>query len=204
MEKSPKKHAFASVGFPGLVGCLSGMNDAGLALAVHEVRMTADFSPILNPKGEPYTLCFREILEQCTTIDEAEKLLRTSQRSTILSLAICDRKGGAVFEMTPRTVAVRRGSDGLCINTNHFRTPELRLLELCPRYSILSKAAELPSLGVTDVAKQLDSVNLGVRTVQSMIFEPTPLVLHVAMGKCPATKEPYRTIELRGLFEGGK
>jgi len=25
--------------------------------------------------------------------------------------------------------------------------------------------------------------------------------LHVAMGKCPATKEPYRTIELRGLFE---
>ncbi len=31
------KHAFASVGFPGLVGCLSGMNDAGLALAILEV-----------------------------------------------------------------------------------------------------------------------------------------------------------------------
>ena len=30
------KHSFASVGFPGLVGCLSGMNDAGLAVAVLE------------------------------------------------------------------------------------------------------------------------------------------------------------------------
>src|SRR5262249_57668039 len=31
------KHAFVSIGFPGLVGCLSGMNDAGLAVAVLEV-----------------------------------------------------------------------------------------------------------------------------------------------------------------------
>ena len=36
------KHAFATVGFPGLIGCISGMNDAGLAMAVHEVRITAD------------------------------------------------------------------------------------------------------------------------------------------------------------------
>ena len=31
------KHAFASIGFPGLVGCLSGMNDAGLSLGVLEI-----------------------------------------------------------------------------------------------------------------------------------------------------------------------
>ena len=29
-------HGFASVGFPGMVGCLSGMNDAGLTVAVME------------------------------------------------------------------------------------------------------------------------------------------------------------------------
>src|SRR5262249_28797215 len=31
------KHAFVSIGFPGMLGCLSGMNDAGLSLAVLEV-----------------------------------------------------------------------------------------------------------------------------------------------------------------------
>ncbi len=43
------KHAFVSIGFPGMFGCLSGMNDAGLALAVHDVflkpRRVADVQP---------------------------------------------------------------------------------------------------------------------------------------------------------------
>src|SRR5262249_50751623 len=34
---SPGKHEFVSVGFPGLVGCLSGMNDVGLCLGILEV-----------------------------------------------------------------------------------------------------------------------------------------------------------------------
>ena len=42
-------------GLPGMFGCLSGMNDAGLALAVHEVFLAADGSTWLNLKGMPYT-----------------------------------------------------------------------------------------------------------------------------------------------------
>ena len=60
------KHAFVSIGFPGMFGCLSGMNDAGLALAVHEVFVARDGGSLFNPKGEPYTFCFRRILEECT------------------------------------------------------------------------------------------------------------------------------------------
>ena len=52
------KHAFATVGFPGVTGCISGMNDAGLAMAVHEVRASADGAPLLNPKGMPYCARF--------------------------------------------------------------------------------------------------------------------------------------------------
>ena len=69
------KHAFAAVGMPGMLGCLSGMNDAGLALAVHEVYLAADGSKWLNLKGMPYTLCFRRILEECESVEEAEKVL---------------------------------------------------------------------------------------------------------------------------------
>ena len=85
-----RKHAFVSVGFPGLFGCLSGMNDAGLALAVHEVFLSRDGATIFNPKGVPYTFCFRRILEECATVEEAEKLLRATPRTTILNLALCD------------------------------------------------------------------------------------------------------------------
>jgi isopenicillin-N N-acyltransferase like protein len=194
------KHAFASVGFPGLVGCLSGMNDAGLAMAVHEVRLTADGAPLLNSKAMPYTLCFRRILEECTTIQQAERLLRASERSTILSLAICDRTGSGVLEITPKTVVLRRGSDGMCVNTNHFRSDALCVLKICPRYAQLSKAAAMEKLGVSEVFKKLDEVNQDARTVQSMVFEPGPLVLHVAMGSIPATKGPLRTLELKPLF----
>ena len=86
------QHAFATIGFPGVTGCISGMNDAGLAMAVHEVNASADSAPMLNPKGMPYALAFRRILEECETIEEAEKLLRKTERSTIVSLAVCDRR----------------------------------------------------------------------------------------------------------------
>jgi isopenicillin-N N-acyltransferase like protein len=194
------KHAFASVGFPGLAGCLSGMNDAGLALAVHEVFLSADAAPRFNPKGVPCTLIFRRMLEECTTIEEAEKLLRATDRTTMFILVVCDRRGGAVLEATTKTVAIRRAVDGVTLSTNDFRTPELGLWPLCRRYTTLSEARSQGTLDVADIAKKLHAVNMGSRTVQSMIFEPGPLVLHLAMGAGPATKLPLTRLELALLF----
>src|SRR5262249_35576652 len=69
------KLAFVSVGFPGLVGVLSGMNEAGLALGVLEVFDAKDGNGAFNSKGVPYGLCLRRVLEEARTIDEAKKLL---------------------------------------------------------------------------------------------------------------------------------
>ena len=96
------KHAFASVGFPGLVGVLSGMNDAGLCVAVLEVYDAKDGEPHFNPKGIPYAMCHRRLLEECTTIAEAKKLLERMPRTSLLNLAVADRTGTAVFEVTPK------------------------------------------------------------------------------------------------------
>jgi hypothetical protein len=52
-------HTFASVGFPGLVGVVSGMNDAGLALGVLEVFDVKKGEPEIDLKGLPYALCYR-------------------------------------------------------------------------------------------------------------------------------------------------
>ena len=166
------KRAFATIGYPGLFGCISGMNDAGLAVAVHEVFLSRDHAPMFNPKGIPYALLFRRILEECATVQEAEKLLRSSERTTKLNLAVCDREDAGVLEMTPKTVAFRRGEDGVCACTNHFRTQELALLPVCRRYNKLVEARGLETIGIADVAKKLHEVHQGKLTVQTMIFEP--------------------------------
>jgi predicted choloylglycine hydrolase len=66
------KHAFASIGFPGLIGCASGINERGLAVAWLDASSTRDGSPAFNPTGTPLVCCFRRILEECATVEEAE------------------------------------------------------------------------------------------------------------------------------------
>ena len=194
------KHAFAMIGFPGLFGCLSGMNDAGLALAVHEVFLSHDGAPIFNPKGVPYAFCFRRMLEECTTVEEAEKLLRSTERTTILSLALCDRQHGLVLELTPKSVVARDASRGILACTNHFRTDELAVFTWCPRYRKLIQSRKFDELDLADVAKKMNEVNMGRMTVQTMVFEPAALKLHLAIGACPSSALPLKPLELGPLF----
>ena len=81
----------------------------------------------MNLTGTPVAMCFRRLLEECTTIDEAEKLLREQNRMMMCNLAMCDRTQSAVLEMTPKTVVRRASNQGVCACTNHFRTKELAL-----------------------------------------------------------------------------
>lgn len=206
------KHAFASVGFPGMIGCVSGMNDAGLALATLEVYWSRDGAPRLDTHGVPYTLCFRRLLEECGNVTQAERLLRSMKRTTMNNLAVCDRHGGEVFEFTPRSLVVRGPVDDVCCCTNHFRTEELapteplRLARLkeCPRYAVLEQACAMSSVSIADVAKKLNQVNQGSHTLQSMIFEPATLVLHLAAGQPPASALPMQTLNLALLFKLGR
>jgi isopenicillin-N N-acyltransferase like protein len=196
------KHAFATIGFPGLLGCLSGMNDAGLAVAVHEVFLSHDGASMLNTKAMPYAICFRRILEECDSVATAEKLLRSGERSTLLNLAICDRRDCGVLEMTPKSVILRRHENGICACANDFRSKELTTLALSARYNQLSHAGRIDKIGLEDVAKALDAVNQGGRTMQTMIFEPGPLVLHVSLGPPPASKRVLHDVPLAPLFAG--
>jgi len=198
------KRAFVTIGFPGMFGCLSGMNDAGLAVAVHEVFLARDGAPMFNPKGEPYTFCFRRILEECATTAEAEKLLRNAARTTILSLAACDRQGGVVFELTPKSVVPRRSGDGILACTNHFRTDELAMFKRCSRYQKLTQDPRPDAMTISDVAKRLHEANMGKLTVQTMVFEPAALKLHLAIGSCPSSALPLKELDLKPLFTGNE
>lgn len=196
------KRAFAVIAYPGTIGCYSGMNDAGLALADLTVSQAADNSQQLDTTGVPYTLAMRRVLEECGTVGDAEKLIRSMKRTTMQNMAACDRKIGVVLEITTKSVVPRRGKQGICACTNHFRTPEL-IGDEAPqsggRFDLLEQARQLESLSVADVIKQLDQVS-GPRTLQSMVFEPATLKLHLSVGEGHASALPFKLIELKPLF----
>jgi len=197
------KRAFVSIGFPGMIGCLSGMNDAGLALAVHEVFFSRDKAPMFNPKGVPYMLLFRRILEECRTVAEAERLLASVERTTLYNLALADRQGVAVAEVTPRTIVVRRAESGLCACTNEFRSEALAtMFRFSLRQIVLMQSHRMASLGVADLARKMHQVSQGWLTMQTMVFEPGPLRIHLAMGKCPSSALPLAPLELGPLLTG--
>jgi hypothetical protein len=91
---------------------------------------------------------------------------------------------------------VREAEGGLCACTNHFRTPELRVFVISRRHEQLLEAQKIPLIDVPTVQKKLHEVNLGFLTIQSVVFEPEDLVIHLAFGFPPVTKRPYQRLEL--------
>lgn len=197
------KRSFATITISPIAGCISGMNDAGLACTLNEVHIgeTKDHAAF-NWSGTPMMLAFRRVLEECGSVAEAEKLLRSMKRTTAACLTICDADGGAVFEITPQTLVVRPAVNGVCCCTNHFRTAPLSVTKRCWRYAVLAPL-ERPGdkLGVTDVFTELHKVNQGRTTLQSMVFEPAARRLHLKYGSTPATKLEAKTFDLGKWFD---
>jgi isopenicillin-N N-acyltransferase-like protein len=202
--KPTGKHAFASVSYPGLMGVISGMNDAGLCVATLDVYESGDGSSHFNPLGVPLTLVFRQILEECTSVDDAEALLKKTHATTQANLAVCDRDTAAVFEITPKQVARRNAANATLPCTNHFRMPGLAVNEECWRYDRLQAAIAKPSLTVADVHHALHAANQGEFTLQTMVFEPRKLVLHLAMGTPPSSQYPLRRLDIKSLLSSQK
>jgi predicted choloylglycine hydrolase len=200
-------HAFASIGFPGLVGCLSGMNDAGLSVAILEVFQVRLGKKWFDASGTPYALCYRRILEECCTIDEAKTLLESMKRTATTNLAVADRQGIAVFEITPTSVIVRRSEKGACVCTNHFCSDELRpfwrfnFYQTLDRYRTLDRTqAARDKLSLADLHTGLHAACNNDETMQTMIFEPAALKIHLAIGECPSSAGEIKSLELGPMF----
>ena len=195
------KHAFVGVAMPGLIGCVSGMNDAGLCVAELDARSNKDGSTTFDFAGAPLAMCFRRVLEECSTIDEAAALLRKQRRTTACNLAICDLRQVGVLELTPKSVVLRQGTNGWCACTNHFRSPELSLTKSCWRYDKLASDFAAPRLGLKDIAAAMHTVNQGERTLQTMIFEPARQRLHLSLGAGPTSARPLMPLDLAARLE---
>jgi predicted choloylglycine hydrolase len=126
----------ASIGSSELItGRLDGMNQHGLVIGLHLVRMR----PRLP--GFSSVLIVRMVLDQCATTAEAVALLRALPHAMQYNYSLLDAAGAAaVVEAVPGCVAVRTGAWLAC--TNHFQSPLLRPLNRRAAHS----QARLPPL----------------------------------------------------------
>ena len=209
LSSSRQASPFVSIGFPGLLGCLSGMNESGLSLAVLEVFQSRLFTRRLDLGGTPYAVCFRTLLSECDTIDQARRRLEKMRRTSVFNLAIADRQRVAVFETTTRRVHERPAESGACVCTNHFCSSDLRpsfsfnVYQTFDRHSLLRKHERRQDrFGVADLHASLHETSQGDHTLQTMVFEPKELRLHLAIGQLPSSAGPLRTLDLPPLFRG--
>lgn len=77
-----------------------------------------------------------------------------------------------------------------------FMTALAGFAPFCERYEKLMQAKEHDRIGIAEVISLLHAVNQGELTIQSMIFEPERLRLHLSLGPLPATKGPFVALEL--------
>jgi hypothetical protein len=82
---------------------------------------------------------------------------------------------------------------------------EPNLMHTHDRLATLEKRAKLiPKFDVQTVGKAMDAVSMDEWTLQTMVFEPAALKLHVGLGACPSSALPLRELDLKPLFSPAK
>ncbi|MBI2393541.1 MAG: hypothetical protein HYV09_28435 [Deltaproteobacteria bacterium] len=119
LVREPGRIPFASVGWPGFVGVVSGMNREGVALVVHGGR-----AGVPRPEGIPVVFSLREAFSSARTTDEAVKILSSHEVMVSHITIVTDSTGKtAVVERAPGVAAHVRWSTAPLATTNHFEGP---------------------------------------------------------------------------------
>ncbi len=138
LVREPDRIPFASVGWPGFVGVVSGMNREGVALVVHGGRAS-------KPKttGIPVVYSLREALGRARTTEEAVGVLSSHDVLVSHIVIVTDRTGDtAVVERAPNRPAFVRRTKAALATTNHFEGPlasDPRDLEVRSKTSTLAR-----------------------------------------------------------------
>ena len=115
-------YKFASVGWPGMIGVLSGMNETGLTVTINAAK-----SAVPTGSATPISILTREILQYASTIDEAFAIAQKRKTFVSESILIGSSKDGkaAIIEKSPEKTVLFKGkeSDRL-ISTNHYQSEE--------------------------------------------------------------------------------
>ena len=116
-------YKFASVGWPGMIGVLSGMNETGLTVTINAAKSTMP-----TASATPISILTREILQYASTIDEAYAIALKRKTFVSESILVGSARDGkaAIIEKSPEKTALFTGSGNQIICTNHYQSDAFR------------------------------------------------------------------------------
>lgn len=208
---------WASVGWPGSVGVVTGVNTHGIAVMVGPAR-TSDVRPTRTAR--PVALLVRTVLEQAKTLDEAIKLIEGTPTLGSAVLVVVDGSSGtwvlvertpskAITERNPRSPAI---GDILTTNALSADPENDRARRMLPAPGRIERAAKLVRAPLPDVAamaqvlrdqRALDESPRPIghrgliddgRAMHTVILDPTSLELWVSD---PRAAGKMRAFDLR-------
>jgi hypothetical protein len=118
VEARPDRgHSYLSVTWPGVIGVVTSLNEAGLSLACLTSTVSGE-----TPNGVPLPMLYRQVTQHASTLAEAEQLIRQAKLTigNNLVVASAPEDDARAFELSPHGVVSRRPQDGVLTATNHF------------------------------------------------------------------------------------
>ncbi len=117
-----KGHKFMMVTFGGMIGVLSGMNEAGLTVTINAAK-----ADIPSSAATPVSIVSREILQYASTIREAYEIVKKREMFVAESFLIGSARDGraAIIEKTNASAAIYDPGGSHIVCTNHFQSDSL-------------------------------------------------------------------------------
>ena len=210
-QEGTNHKAFASVGFPGSIGVLTGQSEAQIGISEIGVSYPddsfgqgTDNTPPEKVKGIPWMYLLRDVLEQAADGNEGIQMIQNANRTCNLIIGVGNGKASEVhgIEYSGVVANVYKDTDLLPVNTDWH--PQISNVVynsmdwLCPNYDIvmhqqLSQYAGTGSLSATTMIQNvLPTVQTG--NLHAAIFDLTESVMYVSFmpkGQAPDAPQVY-------------
>ncbi len=123
LSRPKGKNAFISIGYPSMIGVISGMNEKGIA-----VSLLASSSTDCSWDGIDIMLVLRLVMEKANTIKEAEEIITSSKNATGCNVLISSgfENTGSVVEISATRYAIRRPENSVLLVANHYLSENMK------------------------------------------------------------------------------
>jgi hypothetical protein len=187
-----KRMGVVFLAFPGMVGALDVINEAGVALSFNQLGFPK------NPSQMPVFIKMREIAESCGDFATAEAAIYDMPPGMPFCIGLSDAKSGriAVYERTVHGEIFRREPlDGLITADN---APQAGKSLTANSMDKIVRAARPADAAEVQQLFRHPGILLG-GNMYSVIFDYRANKLYLASGQIPAAAGTYRALP---LFEG--
>ena len=201
VRRQPGLHAFAAVTWPGYGGVITGMNDAGVTVAI----LQNYGSPKTPRDGTPAAFRAREILEKSVTLEEAVACFRSGPVASCHFLLLDDARNACVAWQDAEGKFHRQNAENGWLAWSNGR-PDAQQRQHDGRAERLAAltTAPPPPEQVTDawLKEAISGVRLKTINAQAMLLNPAELTLELARARPfrAAGTQPWLRVELKPLL----